>query len=226
MNESQTVTYKTLIKDASYGEAGPDERTIAAYLDLFNRLKLTEDLCGWEPPMRSKARVRVRPKRYFCDPSLAAALLGATPERLLGDMQTLGMLFENLVLRDVRVFLSTYGGVDNSVHYFRDEKGLEVDLIVEHDGRWGAIEVKLSDAKADDGARNLKALERKVLSSPTAQNAAPSFFGGRGWKGEHCLHTRRRRGGDPHGGTWGVVVLRACCASITENPFVRPGVRG
>ena len=176
MNESQAVTYKTLVKDASYGEAGPDERTIAAYLDLFNRLKLTEDLCGWEPPMRSKARVRVRPKRYFCDPSLAAALLGATPERLLGDMQTLGMLFENLVLRDVRVFLSTYGGVDNSVHYFRDEKGLEVDLIVEHDGRWGAIEVKLSDAKADDGARNLKALERKVLSNPAAQNAAPAFL--------------------------------------------------
>ena len=149
MNESQAVTYKTLVKDASYGEAGPDERTIAAYLDLFNRLKLTEDLCGWEPPMRSKARVRVRPKRYFCDPSLAAALLGATPERLL---------------------------VDNSVHYFRDEKGLEVDLIVEHDGRWGAIEVKLSDAKADDGARNLKALERKVLSNPAAQNAAPAFL--------------------------------------------------
>lgn len=135
MNESQAVTYKALMKDASYGEAGPDERTIAAYLDLFNRLKLTEDLCGWEPPMRSKARVRVRPKRYFCDPLLAATLLGATPERLLGDMQTFGMLFENLVLRDVRVFLSTYGGVDNSVHYFRDEKGLEVDLIVEHDGR-------------------------------------------------------------------------------------------
>lgn len=87
--------------------------------------------------VRSKARVRVRPKRYFCDPSLAAALLGATPERLLGDMQTLGMLFENLILRDVRVFLSTFGGVDNSVHYFRDEKGLEVDLIVEHDGHWG-----------------------------------------------------------------------------------------
>ena len=57
--------------------------------------------------MRSKARVRVRPKRYFCDPSLAAALLGATPERLLGDMQTLGMLFENLILRDVRVFLNS-----------------------------------------------------------------------------------------------------------------------
>lgn len=176
--------------------------------------------------VRSKARVRVRPKRYFCDPSLAVALLGAAPERLLGDMQTLGMLFENLVLRDMRVFLSTYGGVGNSVHYFRDEKGLEVDLIVERDGRWGAIEVKLSDAKADDGAKNLKALERKVLSNPAAQNAAPTFFGGHGWKGEHRLYTRRRCGSDPHGGTWGVVVLRACGASITENPFVKPGARG
>ena len=76
----------------------------------------------------------------------------------------------------VCVFLSTYGGIDDSVHYFRDEKGLEVDLIVEHDGRWGAIEVKLSDAKADDGARNLKALEKKVLSNPAAQNAAPAFL--------------------------------------------------
>lgn len=150
----------------------------------------------------------MRLKRYFCDPSLAAALLGATPERLLGDIQTLGMLFENLVLRDVLVFLSIYGGVDNGVHYFRDEKGLEVDLIVEHDGRWGVIEVKLSDAKADDGARNLKALEKKVLSNPAAQNAAPAFLAVVVGKGEHRLHARRRRGSDLHGGTWGVVVLR------------------
>lgn len=176
--------------------------------------------------MRSKACVRVRPKRYFCDPSLAAALLGATPERLLGDIQTLGMLFENLVLRDVRVFLSTYGGVDNSVHYFRDEKGLEVDLIVERDGRWGAIEVKLSDAKADDGAKNLKALERKVLSNPAAQNAAPTFLAVMVGRGGHRLYTRRRRDNDSHGGTWGVVVLRACRASITEIPFGKPGARG
>lgn len=124
------------------------------------------------------------------------------------------------------MFLSTYGGVDNSVHYFRDEKGLEVDLIVEHDGRWGAIEVKLSDAKADDGARNLKALERKVLSNLAAQNAAPAFLAVVVGKWEHCLHTRRRRGGDSHGGTWGVVVLRACRASFTENPFGKPDARG
>lgn len=112
------------------------------------------------------------------------------------------------------MFLSTYGGVDNSVHYFRDEKGLEVDLIVEHDGRWGAIEVKLSNAKADDGARNLKALEKKVFFNPAAQNAAPAFLAvvvG----GGHRLHTRRRRGSDPHDDTWGVVVLLGGVAEVS-----------
>lgn len=176
LNESQAVTYKTLAKDMAGGEAGPSEDTIAAYLELFDRLKLTEGLRGWEPPMRSKARVRVKPKRYFCDPSLAAALLGATPGRLLKDMQTLGMLFENLVVRDLRVFLSTYGGVGNGVFYYRDERGLEVDAIVECGGRWAGIEVKLSDTKADEGAKSLKALRDKVLANPAARNAEPAFL--------------------------------------------------
>lgn len=118
------------------------------------------------------------------------------------------------------------GGVDNSVHYFRDEKGLEVDLIVEHDGRWGAIEVKLSDAKADDGARNLKALERKVLSNPAAQNAAPAFLAVVVGKGSIAYTRDDGVAGDSHGGTWGVVVLRACRASFTENPFGKPDARG
>lgn len=97
-------------------------------------------------------------------------------------------------------------------------------LIVEHDERWGVIEVKLSDAKADEGARNLKALERKVLSNPAAQNAAPAFLAVVVGKGEHRLYARRRRGGDPHGGAWGVAVLRGagCRVSITEKPFVNP----
>ena len=126
--------------------------------------------------MRAKARVRVKPKRYFCDPSLAAALLGATPDRLLGDMQTLGLLFENLVIRDLRVFLSTYAGLDNDIFYYRDDKGLEVDVVVEHAGKWGDIEVKLSDAKVDEGAKNLLALKRKVSANPAAKNADPAFL--------------------------------------------------
>lgn len=176
LNESQAVTHKTLAQDMARGERAPDVDTIASYLELFDRLKLTEQLRGWEPPMRSKARVRVKPKRYFCDPSLAAALLGATPERLLRDTQTLGMLFEGLVLRDLRVFLSTYAGIGNNVFYYRDESGLEVDAIVERGGCWAGIEIKLSDMKADDGARSLKALRDKVLANPAAQSVEPAFL--------------------------------------------------
>lgn len=176
LNESQAVTYRTLAKNMAGGEAGPDEDTIASYLELFERLKLIEGLRGWEPPMRSKARVRVKPKRYFCDPSLAATLLGATPSRLLKDMQTLGMLFENLIIRDLRVFLSTYAGVGNDVSYYRDERGLEVDAIIERGGRWAGVEVKLSDVKADEGAKSLKALRDKVLTNPSARNAEPAFL--------------------------------------------------
>ena len=175
VNASQAVTIRTLIRDAGR-EGGIDLDTVASYIDLFERLHLTEGLCGWEPPMRSKARVRVKPKRYFADPSLAAALLSATPATLLSDMQTLGLLFENAVIRDLRVFVSTYAGIGNGVYYYRDEKGLEVDAVVECDGRWAGIEVKLSDAKADEGAASLRRLRDKVLRNAASRNQEPAFL--------------------------------------------------
>lgn len=126
--------------------------------------------------MRSKSRVRVKPKRSFVDPSLAAALLHATPSRLLRDTQTLGLLFESLVLRDLRVFLSTYPGLGNGVCYYRDDKGLEVDAIIEYEGRWAGIEVKLSDAKIDEGARSLNRLRDRMSANGAARNAEPVFL--------------------------------------------------
>jgi len=115
--------------------------------------------------MCAKARVRVKPKRYFVDPSLAVALLNAIPERLSRDIQTLGMLFENLVLRDLRVFLSSYPGMGNTLSYYRDDTGLEVDVIVEHASRWAGIEIKLSDTKVGEGAESLVRLRDKVLKN-------------------------------------------------------------
>lgn len=176
LNVSQAVTYKTLSRDMAGDGSGPTDETVASYLQLFDRLKLTEGLSGWEPAMRSKLRVRTKAKRYFCDPSLAAALLGATPQRLLRDTQTLGMLFENLVIRDLRVFVSTNPGIGNGVYYYRDERGLEVDAIVEAGGVWGAIEIKLSDTKADDGAANLLKLRQKLAENCAARNGEPAFL--------------------------------------------------
>ena len=176
LNESQAVTYRTLCKDMAEHGAGASEDTVVAYLNLFERLKLIQSLRGWEPPMRSKARVRVKPKRYFCDPSLASALLGATQTKLLRDTQTLGLLFENLVLRDLNAFLSTYAGLGNGVSYYRDDAGLEVDFIVERGDSWAGIEVKLSDTKADEGAKSLRALRDKVCRNGAARNLEPTFL--------------------------------------------------
>ncbi len=176
MNASQAATLKTLGKDMGFGENATDVDTIKSYIDLFIRLKIIVNVPGWGPPMRSKLRVRTKPKRYFCDPSLPSALLDAKPERLLKDGQTLGLLFENLVLRDLQVFLSTYSGVGNKISYYRDDRGLEVDFIVEKGDVWGAIEVKLSDTKADEGAKNLLKLKDKVERNSASQVSLPSFL--------------------------------------------------
>ena len=176
MNASQAVTLATLIKDSNIEQGTPARSTIEEYLALFQRLYILDEIPGWEPPLRAKARVRVKPKRYFTDPSLPAALLEADPPTLLRDMQTLGLLFENLVARDLLAFLSTYSGLGNRLSYYRDEKGLEVDFIVEHGRSWGAIEVKLSDTKADEAAENLLRFHQKILSNSAAQHAEPAFL--------------------------------------------------
>ena len=176
-NESQAVTYRTLASDMGSGIARTvDDDTVSSYLSLFDRLFITEELDGWVPPMRAKARVRVKPKRYFADPSLAAALVDATPDRLLRDAQTLGLLFENLVLRDLRVYLSALGGVGNSISYYRDDKGLEVDAILEYGGGLAGVEIKLSDTKVDDGAANLLRLRNKLTRNTAARHAEPLFL--------------------------------------------------
>ena len=176
-NASRAVTNKTLLADmAARGKAPSSPDTMTRYLDLLERLFLVEDVPGWAPPLRAKERVRMRPKRYFTDPSLAAAMLGATEDSLLADMQTLGDLFENLCERDLRVCLQTYGGLGNKLSFYRDEKGLEVDFVVEHAGAWAGIEVKLSDAKVDAAAKNLLRLKRKVTSNTMAQNNEPAFL--------------------------------------------------
>ena len=177
LNASRAVTYKTLERDmiGAGGEAA-SEYVVTTYLDLLERLYLIESVPGWAPPLRAKERVRVKPKRYFVDPSLAAALLEAAPEGLLHDMQTLGDLFECLCMRDLQVCLSTYGGMGNALSYYRDENGLEVDFILEHGGRWAAMEAKLSNAKVDQAAENLLRLERKVTGNEAARTPEPAFL--------------------------------------------------
>lgn len=178
LNLAQAPTTKTLAADMAHGDEGsmPARSTIERYLDALRRLFIVHDVNGWSAPLRAKARTRVKPKRYFVDPSLAAVALRATPTRLMEDMQTLGSLFETLVMRDLSAFVSTYAGMGNEVRYYRDDAGLEADAIVEVDGRWAAIEVKLSEARADAAADALVRLEKKVLANPQARIGRPAFL--------------------------------------------------
>ncbi|MCL2877361.1 MAG: DUF4143 domain-containing protein [Acidobacteria bacterium] len=195
LNLTQPVTYKVLARDMALGDedALPSIPTIEAYLDLLKNLFLIEDLTGWEPPLISKLRVRTKPKRFFVDPSLPAALLGATPITLLRDMQTLGKLFESLCIRDLRVYLSVLPGIGNQINYYLDDKGLEIDAVIQlGDGRWGAFEIKLSDAKIDEAAGCLNRFVDKITANKAARVKAPEFLAVLIGKGD--IAYRRRDG--------------------------------
>ncbi len=142
----------------------PGRNTVGAYLDALRRIFVVEDQPAWSVRLRSRASLRKQAKRHFVDPSLAVSLLRASPERLLADAQTLGLLFESMVVRDLRVFGAPEG---SEVFHYRDDTGLEIDAIVERDdGAWIAVEVKLSPSAevVDRAATSLLRLRDKIAS--------------------------------------------------------------
>ncbi len=171
-NVSTEVTLRTLATDSS----GPAElmspNTVNGYLDALSRVMVLEDLPAWSPNLRSKTPLRQAVKRHFVDPSLAAAALGAGPSRLSNDLEFLGLMFESLVVRDLRVLSQPLDGL---VSHYRDKSGLEVDAIVQlSDGRWGAFEVKLGGEKLiDEGAEALLRLAKVV---DTGTSGTPSVL--------------------------------------------------
>lgn len=172
-NTSTEVSATKLSAEAEIGEAGAEvsAQTVRRYLGALTRVFVIEEQPAWAPHLRSKVRLRTHPKWHFIDPSLAAAALGAGPNALLGDLNTLGLLFESLCIRDLRVLSQPLGG---TVYHYRDENGLEVDAIVElNDGRWAAFEVKLGGSKnIDMAADNLRALEKKVSQQRASELAS------------------------------------------------------
>jgi predicted AAA+ superfamily ATPase len=137
------------------------ETTLHDYLRVLSRLFLIEDQPSWKPQLRSRVRLAATPKRHLADPSLAVAALGATPQRLLGpEIQLAGFLFESQAIHDLRVYAQPHRG---EVRFYRDNKGLEIDAIVETTaGRWLAAEVKLGHHRVDDAAISLLALKAKL----------------------------------------------------------------
>lgn len=159
-NISSEATLNTLAADTGGGRP-VDPRTAAAYLAVLERLFVAEDVPAWSPKLRSRSRLRGAPKRQLADPSLAAAALDADRERLLGDLETLGFLFESLCVRDLRVYSQTLRA---TISHYRDNTGLEVDAIIrKRNGGWIAAEVKLGGrAAVDAAAASLKRLRDRV----------------------------------------------------------------
>jgi predicted AAA+ superfamily ATPase len=159
-NVATTASMATLCADIAGGGETLSDKTVAVYLNALRRIFVVEDLPAWNPAMRSRTAARSSPKRHFVDPSIAAAVLRANAGSLLDDFNTFGFLFESLCVRDLRVYAQA---LDGEVFHYRDKSGLEADAVVSlHDGRWGAVEVKMGAREIDLAAQNLLALRSRV----------------------------------------------------------------
>lgn len=161
-NIANPVSLRALATDAGGADGILRDETVRGYFEALERLMIIEDLPPWAPHLRSRSILRSAPKRHFVDPSLAVAALRASPERLLKDLNWLGLLFESLVIRDLRVYAQAN---EARVFHYRDNTGLEVDAIVETgDGRWAAFEIKLGAGYVDSGAASLLKFAERVYT--------------------------------------------------------------
>lgn len=190
-NVGTSAKLDTIAQDASSGEASTASRyQVMECIDLLNSLYLLQELPGWDAPVKSKSRVRTKPKRYFADPSIAPVLLGLNANRLMRESQLLGNIFEAQCVHDLRVFVQHLPfSSRNSLAYYSDADGLEVDVVIElADGRWAGIEVKMNDVKVPEGIKNLQRLRAKVAGNPLAKNPKPAFMAVVTCNGEFAYH--------------------------------------
>jgi predicted AAA+ superfamily ATPase len=178
-NVATEVSLTTLAADAGGADGPLDPRTVADHLQALERLMVLENQPAWRPHLRSKAALRQAPRRHFCDPSLAVAALGGSPDRLLKDLEWLGLLFESLVIRDLRVLAQA---LDGEVFHYRDNYGVEVDAIVQlRNGRWGAIEIKLGQGQVEAAASSLLRFRSQLDIGRTGEPAFLAVVCGSGY---------------------------------------------
>ncbi len=149
-----------------------DQVTLYSYLDALRKIFVIEDSPAWNPNLRSKTAIRTTDTRYFSDPSIATASLGMGPNDLLNDLNTMGFLFENLCVRDLRIYTDY---LDGTVYHYRDKSGLECDAVIHlRNGAYGLVEIKLGgDKLIEEGAETLKDLASKI---DTKNMPKPSFM--------------------------------------------------
>ena len=170
-NESTTVSNATLKSDVrARDDEEIDSATISSYLDIFARLFLTDNQPPFSSRIRSSVRVKQAEKRHFADPSLACALLKATPEKLLADLETLGFLFEALCERDLKIYAESFGA---NLYHYQDYRNREIDAVIElSDGTWCAFEIKLGANQIDAAADSLLRIRSEIEDAPGGRTPA------------------------------------------------------
>ena len=171
-NQGSQASYGTIRADIDANESEKiSEDTIASYINALKEIFVIEDSEAWNPNLRSKTAIRTSDTHYFTDPSIATAALGLGPNDLINDLNTFGLVFETLCVRDLRVYAEALNG---QICHFRDKNGLECDAVVHlRDGRYGLVEIKLGgDVHIEEGAKTLNTLAGKI---DTQRMKAPSF---------------------------------------------------
>lgn len=168
---SQTATLATIMRRArdevDDESAAPARHTAEVYLSALRRMMIVDEVPAWDPSVRSSKRLVTTPKRHLGDPSLAAALLQMSPERMLTDLETTGFLFESLVAHDLRIYAEAAGA--SCFHYREVDGRLEVDYVLEtRDGDWIGVEVKFGAHEIDKAAASLHRLATRVARKPKA----------------------------------------------------------
>jgi predicted AAA+ superfamily ATPase len=159
-NVASSPSIATLARDAGGADGSLRYETVSEYLDALRRLMIVEEQPAWGVHLRTTHRLRKAAKIHFVDPSLAVAAMNTGPERLVKDLNLLGLLFESLAIRDLRVYSQA---ADAEVLHYRDSDGLEVDAIIEaRGGRWAAFEIKLGTNRIDEAAANLQKFAKRI----------------------------------------------------------------
>lgn len=172
-HQGAQANYSTIKADMGANESDTlSEVTIASYISTLKKIFVIEDVEAWNPNLRSKAAIRSSNTNYFTDPSIATAALGLGPSDLINDLNTFGLIFETLCIRDLRVYAEALNG---KVYHYRDKTGLECDAVIHlRSGHYGLVEIKLGgDAAIEEGAKTLTALSAKIDDSKMYR---PSFM--------------------------------------------------
>lgn len=171
---STEAAVSTIIADLRQNnERTMDVKTYNEYVEALGDLFILEDMPAWNPNIRSKTSIRSTPTRHFVDTSIACMALGAGPNDLLKDLESFGLFFEDMAVRDLRIYAEVNGG---EVRHYRDNAGLECDAVVHlENGCWGAVEIKLGgDELIEAGASSLKLLKSKIENK--SDEKSPSFL--------------------------------------------------